>query len=255
MSLTFTHLPSTVLYTSSIIFIIAHTVAALAGISSANAALRGVLPTDMKDLLNDKFAAVGSGDDGDHCVALRGQACNIPQVSVECFEGLGVSSSCKNLVPLTTDRKNGLWGPVCSQPTQHDLKFVEEEATASGLGNCKVLPEGYECVNDGYVGLECQPSLVCVGYVAPTGDVGELPILGRCEAETETNGNAGDHPGNAQQCTSYFDLKELCSPDSSLCNAAPAGCSVTCELESQDSTAYVCKSTTEDVEEVTANAN
>lgn len=236
--------------------------AALAGMSSANAALRGVLPTEMKDLLNDKFAAVGSGDDGDHhhghCVALRGQACNISHRDhtdvIDCFEARGVSSSCTNTVALTTD-SSGPMGPVCTQPTQHDLKFVEEEATASGLGNCKVLPEGYECVGAfSPFGLKCHPNLVCVGYEAPTGDVGEVPILGRCEAKTETNRSTGNHPGPAVQCHTFYSMNKVCDSDDQCGGVYPDGFPYACESRC-DSSTRTCVSIEEDEEEVTANAN
>lgn len=241
--------------------------AALAGMSSANAALRGVLPTDMKDLLNDKFAAVGSGDDGDHhhghCEAIRGQTCNIPHGNhtdvIGCFQALGLSSQCTNTVALTTN-SSGTWGPVCTQLNQHDLKFVEEEAIASGEGNCKVLGVDYECVGAfSAFGLKCKSSLVCVGYVAPTGAVGDAPTLGRCEAKTAANRSTGDPPGHAVQCNSFYLMNKQCDSNDQCGSVYPVGFSYPCESLCDTST-HTCVSRPstadeEDEEEVTANAN
>jgi hypothetical protein len=198
-------------------------------VSAANAALRGVLHADMKELLHDNFAAVTGS-----CKAVRDQLCNVEGVDYSCSNAYGIQSTCQ-----ADTLSNDVWGSYCRETTadetsaKEEIDFVEE-ATAE---DCKVLGEGAGCVAEwAGVGLKCKTGLACFGYTEST-TVGQPNQLGTCEVPgTRT---ADPTPAVSTQCTNYFQHQYICD-DTADCTP-PNGCHVTCNDN-------ICKSTTEEEE-------
>ena len=149
---------------------------ALAGMSSVNAAIHGtdgILPEDMKELLQDKYAAV----DGGVCMAIRDQRCEVDNVRFACKKFQYIHSTCSGVHESRTANKN--FGRYCvnSELLNYDeVELMEKTETH----DCAVLSAGDGCVDDtATAGLKCKEGLTCVGYSNST-VAGTPDALGNC---------------------------------------------------------------------------
>lgn len=164
--------------------------------STVNASLRGtdggVLPADMKDLLNDKFAAASS------CKAVENQMCVIGGTTYGCASNAstGETLTCSyvhdNHVKkvLGREKKSGEKGKkyYFCRPRGSEVEFVDEAITHDEA--CGVLTDkDGGCANHDAPGLHCKDDFTCVGYDANVSP-GSPVTLGKCVKNKEGGDNA-----------------------------------------------------------------
>eukprot|EP00985_Skeletonema_marinoi_P002952 scaffold1210_cov214-Skeletonema_marinoi.AAC.5 len=135
-------------------------IVALAGVSSTNAALRGVLPANMKELLTDKFAAV---EDHDVDCSDNVHPCDN---TAECHNDCGSGWMCN---PIHESKAGGVEGvKYCRPNVEEDIsanvkelltdKFAAvEDHDVDCSDNVHPCDNTAECHNDCGSGWMCNP--------------------------------------------------------------------------------------------------